>query len=326
MSKIPTRSVASGTGLPRFIKLMLSALYTSDGSPTYASTSVSEPEGSAVAITSSSAASPTLITTGAAHGLTVGKYVRIYGHTGSTPALDGTYRVIEVPTTTTFKIDFNLSIGGTGGNMRRTPAFTQRGVVPGMRIAAILNVTGMAGTLAYAKISTVNAVDTTNFKQVLDVDEWVNGTPTTGNTFSIDGWIGDLPRCEKLTEVFDPDVQVHELWRRRRKSRQFGYQYSAMLSYETWSSPDDLFELRKIMNFAVEGSDELVIFIPRKDKPGFNYNVFFSDPLSFVLHPSKLGHKGMIIAMQGKENVSIPPMFAISGYGTGYGQSYGTQL
>ena len=324
MSKIPTRSVASGTGLPRLIKLMAAALYTSVGSPTYAATSVSEPEGSAATITTSSAASPTLITTSGAHGLSVGQYVRITGHTGSTPALDGVHRVIEVPLTTTFKVSFNLSVGGSGGTVKRTPAFSERGIIPGMRVSAVANVAGMAGTLAYAKISTVNAVS--GGAQALTIDEWVNGTPTNANAFSVDGWVGDLPRCEKLIEINEPDVLVHHVYRKKSNTKQFGWIYSAVLNYQSFISPDDLFELRKIFNFAVEGSSEIVIFIPRKDKPGFNYRVYFSDPIQFSLHPSLYGHRDFAIGMKGKENIPIPAQFAIAGYGTGYGSTYGTQL
>ncbi len=68
-----------------------------------------------IAITSSSIANPTVITT-ATHGLTSGDQISIEGHTGSTPALDGVYTV-TVLTTTTFTIPVDVTVGGTGGVM-----------------------------------------------------------------------------------------------------------------------------------------------------------------------------------------------------------------
>jgi len=67
------------------------------------------------AITSSSIANPTIITT-AAHSLTVGSnaVVTISGHTGSTPAISGEY-LAKVTSSTQFSIPVNVTVGGTGG-------------------------------------------------------------------------------------------------------------------------------------------------------------------------------------------------------------------
>jgi len=67
-----------------------------------------------VAVTSSSAAAASLITTGAPHGLSTGDSVTISGHTGSTPAITGPY-VITVVSPTTFTIPLTVSVAGTGG-------------------------------------------------------------------------------------------------------------------------------------------------------------------------------------------------------------------
>lgn len=68
-----------------------------------------------VAITSSSVANPTVITT-ATHGLATGDQISISGHTGSTPALDGVHTA-TVLTSTTFTIPVDVTVGGTGGVM-----------------------------------------------------------------------------------------------------------------------------------------------------------------------------------------------------------------
>lgn len=67
-------------------------------------------------IATSSVANPTVITTTAPHGLVTGDTVVIAGHTGSTPAVDGT-RVVTVTGATTFTVPVNVSSGGTGGTV-----------------------------------------------------------------------------------------------------------------------------------------------------------------------------------------------------------------
>jgi hypothetical protein len=69
-------------------------------------------------ITSSSVANPTVITTSAAHGWNSGDVVSIQGHTGSTPTINSTY-TITVTSTTTFTIPVNVTVGGTGGTVKR---------------------------------------------------------------------------------------------------------------------------------------------------------------------------------------------------------------
>jgi hypothetical protein len=65
-------------------------------------------------VTSSSVANPTVLTTDAAHGFVTGDTVIISGHSGSTPAIAGSY-VATVVTTTTFTIPVAVTVAGTGG-------------------------------------------------------------------------------------------------------------------------------------------------------------------------------------------------------------------
>lgn len=76
--------------------------------------------GSALSITSSSVASPTVITTGTAHAQTVGNtgLVRIAGHSGSTPSLNGEHTATYTAATT-FTIPVDVTVGGTGGTAQR---------------------------------------------------------------------------------------------------------------------------------------------------------------------------------------------------------------
>jgi predicted transcriptional regulator len=72
--------------------------------------------GASVAITSSSVANPSVITT-AANTFVSADTVTIAGHSGSTPTINGD-RVATVTAGTTFTIPVNVTGGGTGGTAR----------------------------------------------------------------------------------------------------------------------------------------------------------------------------------------------------------------
>lgn len=67
-------------------------------------------------ITSSSVANPTNILCAAAHGAETGDEVLISGHTGSTPSINGLYKITKVDSTN-FTIPVNVTTGGTGGTV-----------------------------------------------------------------------------------------------------------------------------------------------------------------------------------------------------------------
>ncbi len=77
---------------------------------------IADPRDTAVVITSSSVANPTVITTASTHGRSAKERVFISGHTGATPEIIGEYQVLTTPTTTTYTIDVNVTVGGTGGS------------------------------------------------------------------------------------------------------------------------------------------------------------------------------------------------------------------
>jgi hypothetical protein len=67
-----------------------------------------------VTVATSSIASPTVITTVAAHTLVNGSSVFISGHVGSTPDINGTWTISNV-LASSFTIPVNVTIAGTGG-------------------------------------------------------------------------------------------------------------------------------------------------------------------------------------------------------------------
>jgi uncharacterized phiE125 gp8 family phage protein len=72
-------------------------------------------------ISTSSAASPTVLTTTTPHGLASGDTVTIAGHLGSTPSVDGD-RVVTVIDATHVSIPLAVTVAGTGGTATRTVA------------------------------------------------------------------------------------------------------------------------------------------------------------------------------------------------------------
>ena len=191
----------------------------------------------------------------------------------------------------------------------------------GRRIRAVKNNTGFAGTISYGKITAIDAGTRT-----ITVDSWIGGTPTATNKYAIDGYIADLPRAEKIVETFTPDALVHNLWRSKKSTKLYGYNYAVDVLYENWISPDDLYNLRECFRFQLEGSNDNIIFIPHVDKWGINYNVYLANPLIFSLTPDMKGHKGFKISFIAKQNVCRPPQLNFGGYGYEYGQDYGYQL
>jgi len=71
-------------------------------------------------IATSSIASPSVITTSAAHSFVSTDTLTIAGHTGSTPAVDGE-RVATVTAPTTFTVPINVTGGGSGGTAQLSP-------------------------------------------------------------------------------------------------------------------------------------------------------------------------------------------------------------
>lgn len=98
-------------------------------------------------ISSSSVASPTVVTTGAAHGLATGDSVTIDGHSGSTPALDGVYTV-TVTGATTFTVPVAITVAGSGGVVRKNA--TAYDYVARDNLLYRLDTAGTLGTLVTA--------------------------------------------------------------------------------------------------------------------------------------------------------------------------------
>jgi hypothetical protein len=315
MSVIPTISTITGIGKPRLLLLKASGkeYYSSLGTTTYTANSVSEADGASATITTSSVANPTLITTSGAHGLTTAHWAKIAGHSGSTPSLNGDWKVESVPLTTTLKIAANVTVGGSGGTIVRTPAFLLRTILPGMRVRGTV-VTGSLTETTYAKILSISG-------NTITVDAWTKGTPTDGQVFYVDGWVADLPRGQRLKQTFIPDKIVHNIYRSKKSSKHYGYLYRAELDYSRYISGDTLLLMMRHLNMT---QDDRLVFIPYVDAPN-EYNVMMNDPIDLELFGQGLGHRGVTLVFTGTEGVSGLPMSG-TGYGYFYATNYGNGL
>lgn len=195
-------------------------------------------------------------------------------------------------------------------------------VMLGMRIQSWV----VVGAFTYGTWAKITSIDLGT--GTVEVDEWTNGTPTNAQIWQIDGYIADLPFTLEggLVETFEPNHIVHNLFRFRKSVKDFGYSYSASLDYTKRSSPDDFYELRFVMQSDLEGSQDNLVLIPRRDKLGINYNVYLSEPFNIILHESRRVHKGFVLKFKGKDSVASPPHFRFSGYGTHFANDYGRGL
>lgn len=72
-----------------------------------------------MAITSSSVAAQTVITTAFPHGLSTNDEIAIVGHSGSTPSISGRYLITSI-SANTFSIPVTVTVAGTGGGFTAT--------------------------------------------------------------------------------------------------------------------------------------------------------------------------------------------------------------
>jgi hypothetical protein len=163
---------------------------------------------------------------------------------------------------------------------------------------------------------------------VLALDGWSNGTPTNGQRFLVDGWVVDLPRCQELTERFDLDDLVQELYRGDQGTfddvKHRGLKYYLRLDYSKYISADTLISMSDFLSAKMK---DMLIVIPRVDKPQFQYRVRIVEAIELSRYGKSPGYKKAIFAFKSLENL---PGFPIEnnrgGYGTGYGTNYGVNL
>jgi len=164
----------------------------------------------------------------------------------------------------------------------------------------------------------ITAIDEAN--DVITVDSWIGGTPTNGQTFIVDGFVVDLPRCQEMTEIFTPDQLVHKLRRSRKETKFYGFDYQCILDYSAYATGDMFYDLLPALNLK---QDDRLILIPRRDAPRFQYNVFFAESISLSLYGKTPGYRKPVFVFQTKESVATWRMVKL-GYGTHHGTDYGS--
>lgn len=102
----------SSLSVPRSASVPLWVQFVSNGA-------VVDPETTTAAISSSSVAVATVITTSVAHGFSSGDTVVIVGHAGSTPSLDGAH-VVTVLGPASFSVPVTVTAAGSSGTAVRT--------------------------------------------------------------------------------------------------------------------------------------------------------------------------------------------------------------
>jgi hypothetical protein len=125
LDSLRTRRLAAGLSLGELARrtntsvLLLQKLENGDSCDPDITERLIDVLGPSVAVTSSSVADPTVVTT-AANTFVSGDTVTIAGHTSVTPDINGD-RVATVTAATTFTVPVNVSDGGVGGTARLSP-------------------------------------------------------------------------------------------------------------------------------------------------------------------------------------------------------------
>lgn len=309
--RIPNFRSINGEGQPRIILRKVADFWTSFGTLTFGATSVTEAKGGTVSITGSNAANNTL-TVGIGHGFVVGYRVEVAGTSGYTPDINREHTVTATDATT-ITIDTDFTVAGTGGTVRRVPDY--RSIRAGMRIVAYDGRTPLPDLECYARIT---AVDNVN-KILTFSGGWVGGTPDLG-PFSVNGYVVDLPFSQGIEQVFAPEQLIHSIFRKRLKSKFFGYNYGVTIAYDRWIAADTLYALTPVLNAAE--TDEIVV-VPHIDKPGYNYAVVWDGAIQVRPFGIAGGHAGVAFQFRGKALVQFPSN--PSGYGFNYAYNYGVQ-
>jgi hypothetical protein len=143
------------------------AAITTDPGPGYGTAvdQAASPRLESIAITSSSVANPTVITTPVDHGLVTGEVILITGHSGSTPSLNGGngYAITKTGDKT-FTIVVDVTVGGTGGSFKKVSSIgaTADLHVPALVLGGftnvILKVQHSADNSSYSDLMTFTAV------------------------------------------------------------------------------------------------------------------------------------------------------------------------
>ena len=190
------------------------------------------------------------------------------------------------------------------------------GIRANARISSFVIISGQPSKPTFAKVLSVAGTTVT-------VDAWTQGVPTNGQTWTIDGWVIDLPYCYDMTERFEPDNLVHTLYNGDNGSimdvKFRGWKYQCTLDYALYVSGDVILSLAPAFR---RDTLKTMVLIPHADQPQYQYNVYHGAPIELARFGKNLGHRKPVLVFIGKENVASWPV--INGFGMNYATVYGT--
>lgn len=310
----PAFNYVNGEGRPVFLVTKSTPFWSSFGVTTYTATTVVEADsGTSYTISSSNAAGDYVQTT-ISHTILLDQRVIIAGHSGATPDINGKHQVHNIPAANQITIPVDITVGGTGGTVKRTPDFTK--IWGGMKISSTV---GTPAEPTWARILDVD--DDTNTITIDPEFGWSNGVPSNGTAYTVDGYFIALPYCKTLVERFEPEQLIHNKFRGKKEVLFYGWNYAARLDYSSWISADDLYLFDDLFN--IDETDSVVL-VPRIDAPGYNYNVHWTGSSEIARYGLSPGHRGFVVNAKGKELTEWP--INTDGYGFDYATVYGTTL
>ena len=118
------------------------------------------------AITSASVANPTVVTTTAPHGLRAGDPVTIAGMAGGTPSLNGAQTVLAVTSPTTFLVNVNVTVQGTGGTVTVVADTVRRTLARGLALVGKQSSRAKYVALAFSTLAAATPIRWTTLPSV----------------------------------------------------------------------------------------------------------------------------------------------------------------
>lgn len=190
-------------------------------------------------------------------------------------------------------------------------------------VNAVVYSTNSSGQSTYGKIVSYSETG----GEYLTVESWSNSAPKVGNACWIQGYIIDLPYCQKLTESWFPDFIYTKLYGGKIHTNKRGFYYVASLDYSGYAHKNTVLLFRQLL----KKNTGSVTFYPRVDNNAIAYKVELSPETEITLSQIQqhAGHRNLIINLVGVERLSEIPIYDGSvsgGYGDDYGTNYGVGL
>ena len=161
---------------------------------------------------------------------------------------------------------------------------------------------------------------------ILQVEEWTNGTPEISIPVTVKDVQLDLPYCQQLQESFTPDFITKKMFSGNIIRIKRGFYYAAQLDYSQYMNKTNL----SLLRYLYRNDTGIITFYPRSDNTRISYIVDIEDAEFMFNQIQKFqGHRGVQINLIGLRRLTEAQIYDLAGttgYGVDYGTNYGTNF